>query len=636
MQVWKKPDQPWGRYRQQYVYRCPRVSCRNQVVEPGWLPAATAIDWTLRGTRIGDRDRPLSGKTRRRIAAGIARYWSPLQLEAAGHTYDAADAKHPQYGDPNSYYRIWPTDQPLKTIHATGSKALAIPVEGRDGKSASPADLPLRTMTTRAETGLGRPFIAELRGGGSTARPADHPLATVTASGFHHGLVVPGAWTTDEISVGETPGGSCTAPPPPATRCWRRTTATATTAAPTDRPIGTLTTRDRYALVVRQNGTEGNLAWASTPVGETFRTLTTKGQQAVLTPGELAAADARVDDCEFRMLEPTETAAGMAFPPTTGGKAPAANGRSSPGTPSPHPPPATSSAAPSKPSPAKPPRPGLNPHGRPPVFPGPQTGPGTPEQHHGRLPRQPQGTAQRRERAPADTPAGRHHQPSQELPVTIISRRLPAAPETAADIEYGILANQLTMAIYPDLVFDPAPEASLIEARIADLAAIYPGLECSLMYRVEETPRGEKSAPTEPHAKSSPTDGGSASTGERGNRPTRGEHFEQTPQEGAMPDDTQTSDTQTAAAAPSGSARTGTARRSTSPAAPTLPTWTPSPTVPTRSAAGSTLPSAPTPTSARNAEPRSPTPCRRKPRIRGASPDPSSSPSAPSRRWKRR
>ena len=207
MQVWKKPDQPWGRYRQQYVYRCPRVSCRNQVVEPGWLPAAAAIDWTLRGTRIGDRDRPLSDKTRRRIAAGIARYWSPMQLEAAGHTYDAADAKHPQYGDPNSYYRIWPTDQPLKTIHATGSKALAIPVEGRDGKVAVPVGLPLRTMTTRAETGLVRPFIAELRGGGSTARPADHPLATVTASGFHHGLVVPGAWTTEEASAGETSVG---------------------------------------------------------------------------------------------------------------------------------------------------------------------------------------------------------------------------------------------------------------------------------------------------------------------------------------------------------------------------------------------------------------------------------------------
>ena len=50
----------------------------------------------------------MSPKTRRRIAAGIARYWTPVQFEAAGHTYDAADTKHPQHGDPISYYQIRP------------------------------------------------------------------------------------------------------------------------------------------------------------------------------------------------------------------------------------------------------------------------------------------------------------------------------------------------------------------------------------------------------------------------------------------------------------------------------------------------------------------------------------------------
>lgn len=309
MQSWKKPDAPWGRYRQQYVYRCPHVTCRNQVVEPGWLPAAVAIDWTLRGTRIGDRDRPLSPKTRRRIAAGIARYWSPLQLEAAGHTYDAADAKHPHHGDPNSYYRIWPTSEALRTLHTMESKALVVPVEGRDGKQPRPVDWPLRTMTTRAETGLVRPFIAELRGGGSTARPVDHPLSTVTASGFHHGLVAPPAPEGNESAAGG-PEMAALEAAGLLTPYYGNSDA----AAPVDRPIGTLTTRDRYALVVRQNGTEGNLAWASTPASEAFRTLTTKGHQAVLTPGDLAAAEAQVDDCEFRMLEPTETAAGMAFP----------------------------------------------------------------------------------------------------------------------------------------------------------------------------------------------------------------------------------------------------------------------------------------------------------------------------------
>ena len=62
MQVFKKPEE-WGRYRAQYVYRCPKTSCKNAIVEPGWLPASSAIDWTLRGQRIGDRTKPLAEKT---------------------------------------------------------------------------------------------------------------------------------------------------------------------------------------------------------------------------------------------------------------------------------------------------------------------------------------------------------------------------------------------------------------------------------------------------------------------------------------------------------------------------------------------------------------------------------------------
>lgn len=51
-----------------------------------------------------------------------------------------------------------------------------------------------------------------------------------------------------------------------------------------------------------------------TPAGQPLRTLTAAGHQSVLTPGDLAAAEAQVDDCTFRMLEPTEVKQGMAFP----------------------------------------------------------------------------------------------------------------------------------------------------------------------------------------------------------------------------------------------------------------------------------------------------------------------------------
>lgn len=349
VQSWK-PGRKTGRYRQQYVYRCPNARCRNQIVEPGWLPASSIIDWSNLGTRIGDRTKPLAPKTRRRIAAGIARYWRPIQLEAAGNTYDAANPKHPGHGDPNSYYRAWPLDEPTRSMHTTLSKALAVPVEGRDGKQAQPVVGPLRTQTTRLETAMvvpcggtwnddarpvsdpirtrttretdavamapfltqfrhrvrdidpareplptvvadganhglcSPPLIAELRGGGSTSRPAGDPLATVTAAGNHHALVTP------YYGNGH--------------------------AQPADRSLPTVTTVDRHALVMRNNSSKGDGAEMTTPALEVLRTVTTTGHQSLLTPGDIEAAEAQVDDVLFRMLEPSEVIAAMAFPDT--------------------------------------------------------------------------------------------------------------------------------------------------------------------------------------------------------------------------------------------------------------------------------------------------------------------------------
>ena len=274
-----KPGRKVGKYRSQYLYRCPRVSCRNSVVEPGWLPASSIIDWSLPGTRIGDRSRPLAEKTRARIAAGIARYWGPIHLEAAGNTYDAADPKHRSYGDPDAYYRAWSVSDPLKTVHTSESKALAIPVEGREGKQPQSMDDPLRTQTTRLETGVAmHPFIAELRGGGSTARSTTEPLATVTASGNHHGLVMP---------------------------YYGNATVSTTREA-----LSTVTTVDRHALLMRNNTQRGDdQSSMTTPIGEPARTITTTGHQSLLTGGSID-----VDDVFFRMLEPSEVKQAMAFP----------------------------------------------------------------------------------------------------------------------------------------------------------------------------------------------------------------------------------------------------------------------------------------------------------------------------------
>jgi DNA (cytosine-5)-methyltransferase 1 len=268
MQAWKNPEKQHGRYRQQYVYRCPRITCRNQIVEPAWLPAAAAIDWSITGQRIGDRTKPLAEKTLKRIAAGIERYWRPFTMEAAGNTFERRPG-----------VRTWPVDDVLRTLHTTASKALLIPAEGREGKEPRSATMPLRTQTTRNETGVAfAPFIAELRGGGSVARPTSHPMSTVTASGNHHGLVVPYYGASEY-------------------------------AKPDSEALGTLTTRDRFALITRHNSSKGDGAEMTTPAGEPLRTLTTAGHQS-LTTGSVP----ELEDCLFRMLEPHEVAAGMAFP----------------------------------------------------------------------------------------------------------------------------------------------------------------------------------------------------------------------------------------------------------------------------------------------------------------------------------
>ncbi|MEU1312195.1 DNA cytosine methyltransferase [Streptomyces cinnamoneus] len=208
MQAFKRADRRWGRYgkRAQYLWRCPRAECRNVVVEPDVRPAGDAIDWALAAAAIGERKRPLAAGTMRRIRAGFAAFSEPL----------------------------------------------TVPVEGRDGKRATPTSAPLRTVTTRNETGLALPpYMVELRGGSSSHRAISEPLATVCASGNHHGIV-----TAPDLVVPYYSNG---------------------TASPVSRPMPTVTTVERHGALYGGTVTS-------------------------------------VEECRFRMLEPHEYAAAMAFP----------------------------------------------------------------------------------------------------------------------------------------------------------------------------------------------------------------------------------------------------------------------------------------------------------------------------------
>ena len=267
-----KKREAWGRYRAQYVYRCPQCWA---VVEPGWLPALSIIDWSLPAPRIGDREKPLAEKTRERIRRGIERYWAPIVVKAAGNTYDGVttgsnylrvsaieDPLPVQMGSAehgvavplivnnlsgNDASRSRPVSDALPSIVAGGNHAsLLVPVEGREGKVAASAADPMRTQSTRNETGL----LVPLRNHG-VAKPATEPIDTVSAEGNHH------------------------------------------------------------ALVMRNNTARGDSGQMSTPVHEPLRALTTAGHQSLIEPGAPISLD--VDDAGFRMLEPHEIQAGMGF-----------------------------------------------------------------------------------------------------------------------------------------------------------------------------------------------------------------------------------------------------------------------------------------------------------------------------------
>lgn len=221
LQVFKNPRKDMGRYRAQYVYRCPHASCRNAIVEPAVLPAYVAVNFDLPTRKIGEgkpgkKFTPYAPATVARIKVGMERFWAPL-LVPAGGTWrkDAA-----------------PVTLPMPTRTTTENDGLAlppllVPTEGRDGKAALPATEPGRTQTTRRETGIAfPPFIIPMRGGGDkeTARPIDAPLHTVTAGGNHHGLI-----TAEPLLVPYYKTG---------------------VAKPASEPVGALTSKDRYGLAL--------------------------------------------------------------------------------------------------------------------------------------------------------------------------------------------------------------------------------------------------------------------------------------------------------------------------------------------------------------------------------------------------
>lgn len=321
-QWWKPSNRHQGRrigkYGPQYLYECPEG---HGIIEPYTAPATAAIDWTNLGTRIGDRKRPLSAATMRRIQVGVDTIGNPALVAAAGNTYDGAA------GAPNSYVRAWPATtsptpaqtgtaqlgiasgpefvfsvthgandtgrhfnphaRPLPTATVRAGEALVVPAGGTwNTEARSALDQPHRTMLTRDAYALAmtEPFVTMLRNH-ATVTGINDPLATFSAGGFHHGLTIPGAF------IQKHHGGLDYAPIGHMLKS-------------VDEPLPTTVARPNLSLVIPyRKGAQPHSP--NRPISA----LATHAQHGLLS--EISPVN--VEDCYFRMLTPREAANAQRF-----------------------------------------------------------------------------------------------------------------------------------------------------------------------------------------------------------------------------------------------------------------------------------------------------------------------------------
>lgn len=350
-QVFKRPDRIAGKYRSQYLYRCP--TC-HQEAAPMVAPAASAIDWSIPCQRIGDRERPLAPATLRRIATGLEMFCQPVIAQTAGHTFERP-----------GYSRSWPIAEPIKAQTATLQHGVAVPAwmiplsrgNEPDSRRPRPSYEPWPAQTARAEWGLALPFLLRqfdyngpdanrvrridqplgtvvgagnhdfvvlpfltaLRSGRPRNLPIDGPLATVVADGSRHYLVEP--------FMAELRGGSSDARP------LTDPVATVTASGnhhglvvpfylkqygrgddpsmmqPVALPLGAVTTTDHHGVVTVPYLTSYHRTSRPRAVVEPMGTQETHDRHSLVMP------QPAIEDCGFRMLEPHEIQTAMAFGP---------------------------------------------------------------------------------------------------------------------------------------------------------------------------------------------------------------------------------------------------------------------------------------------------------------------------------
>jgi len=291
IQVWRNSAKQWGKYKQQYDYRC---TC-GMIVEPYYYAAFNCIDWSVPGTQIGARKKPLSPNTIKRIEYGINKYWNQPQIITTRYTSGldcrvkgAADSPLPtQPGDQshailnpliinalnsqtrknlnnvvkNSLEQTLSTQTTIPGLHlltpmiSTTGYPPMITNKEYDAKKQRIKDAtndPLFTQSTHQNTGVVMPFIVENKGT-SKAREITERLGCFTGASYH-----------------------------------------------------ALLSHESFRSFLTQYYSKGK---SVSHITDSLPTVPTVDRSALVTPGE----QPRLEDCYYRMLLPHEVQIGMAF-----------------------------------------------------------------------------------------------------------------------------------------------------------------------------------------------------------------------------------------------------------------------------------------------------------------------------------
>lgn len=149
---------------------------QNLIGHRPWVPARDIIDWSIPGTSIFDRKKPLAAATIRRIAAGIEKYWKNYAKPFLTVLYGSNDVRS--------------LDLPLPAVTASGNHhALVEPlILGQQSRAAArPASSPLPTVATAGAISLIEPLFIEYHGT-SRPYPVSGPVNTVLTKS-HIGLL---------------------------------------------------------------------------------------------------------------------------------------------------------------------------------------------------------------------------------------------------------------------------------------------------------------------------------------------------------------------------------------------------------------------------------------------------------------